>query len=51
MEGFSSIVAIEQLQGVWPEIIPVAMEMSIFNVNFSSLNYPNLNDESFGPYG
>ena len=27
------------------------MEMPIFYVNFSSLNYPNLNDESLGPYG
>ena len=44
-------VSIERLQGVWPKIIPVAMEMPIFYVNFSSLNYPNLNDESLGPYG
>ena len=43
--------AIERLQGVWPKIIPVAMEMPIFYVNFSSLNYPNLNDESLEPYG
>ena len=42
---------IERLQGVWPKIIPVAMEMPIFYVNFSSLNYPNLNDESLEPYG
>ena len=42
---------IEGLQGVWPKIIPVAMEMSIFYVNFSSLNYPNLKDESLGAYG
>ena len=42
---------IERLQGVWPKIIPVAMEMPIFYVNFSSLNYPNLNAESLGPYG
>ena len=42
---------IEWLQGVWPKIISVAMEMPIFYVNFSSLNYPNLNDESLGPYG
>ena len=42
---------IERLQGVWPKIIPVGMEMPIFYVNFSSLNYPNLNDESLGPYG
>ena len=35
---------------MWPKIIPVAMEMPIFYVNFSSLNYPNLNDESLGPY-
>ena len=42
---------LEQLQGVWPKITPVAMEMPIFDVNFSSLNYPNLNDESLGPYG
>ena len=42
---------IEWLQGVWPKIIPVAMEMPIFNVNFSGLNYPNLKDESLGPYG
>ena len=34
---------IERLQGVWPKIIPVAMEMPIFYVNFS---YPNLKDES-----
>ena len=27
------------------------MEMPIFYVNFSSLNYPNLKDESLGPYG
>ena len=33
---------VEWLQGVWPKIIPVAMEMPIFYVNFSSLNYPNL---------
>ena len=46
-----SKVCIERLQGVWPKIIPVAMEMPIFYVNFSSLNYPNLNDESLGPYG
>ena len=44
-------VYIERLQGVWPKIIPVAMEMPIFYVNFSSLNYPNLNDESLKPYG
>ena len=44
-------VFIERLQGVWPKIIPVTMEMPIFYVNFSSLNYPNLNDESLGPYG
>ena len=37
---------IERLQGVWPKIIPVAMPMPIFYVNFSSLNYPNLTDES-----
>ena len=43
--------SIERLQGVWPKIIPVAMEMPIFYVNFSSLNYPNLNDESLEPYG
>ena len=43
--------AIERLQGVWPKIIPVAMEMPIFYVNFSSLNYPNQNDESLAPYG
>ena len=42
---------IERLQGVWPKIISVAMEMPIFYVNFSSLNYPNLKDESLGPYG
>ena len=42
---------LERLQGVWPKIIFVAMEMPIFYVNFSSLNYPNLNDESLGPYG
>ena len=36
---------------VWPKIIPVAMEMPIFYVTFSNLNYPNLNDESLGPYG
>ena len=42
---------IERLHGVWPKIIPVAMEMPIFSVNFSSLNYPNLNDENLGPYG
>ena len=34
---------------MWPKIIPVAMEMPIFYVNFSSLNYPKL--ESLGPYG
>ena len=45
------VYTIEWLQGVWPKIIPVAMEMPIFYVNFSSLNYPNLNDESLGPYG
>ena len=44
-------VGIERLQGVWPKIIPVGMEMPIFYVNFSSLYYPNLNDESLGPYG
>ena len=44
-------VFIEQLQGVWPKIIPVAIEMPIFYVNFSCLNYPNLTDESLGPYG
>ena len=27
------------------------MEMPIFNGNFTSLNYPNLKDESLGPYG
>ena len=42
---------IERLQGVWPKTIPVAMEMPIFYVNFSSLNYPNLNDESLEPHG
>ena len=42
---------IEWLQGVWPKIIPVALEMPIFYVNFSSLNYPNLKDESLGPNG
>ena len=42
---------IEQLQGLWPKIIPVAMEMPIYYVNFSSINYPNLKDESLGPYG
>ena len=36
---------------MWPKIIPVAMEMPILYVNFSSLNYPNLKDESLGPYG
>ena len=46
-----TLQGIERLQGVWPKIIPVAMEMPIFYVNFSSLNYPNLNDESLGPYG
>ena len=30
--------AIEWLQGVWPKFFPVAMEMPIFCVNFSSLN-------------
>ena len=44
-------IYIEQLTGVWPKIIPVAMEMPICYVNFSSLNYPNLSDESLGPYG
>ena len=34
---------------VWPKIIPVAMEMPMFYVNFSSPNYPNLNDENLGP--
>ena len=48
--GLVSELPIERLQGVWPKIIPVAMEMPIFYVNFSSLNYPNLNDESLGPY-
>ena len=48
---FYFLVSIERLQGVWPKIIPVAMEMPIFYVNFSSLNYPNLNDESLEPYG
>ena len=43
------VMIIERLQGVWPKIIPVAMEMPIFYVNFSSLNYPNLKDESLGP--
>ena len=43
--------SIERLQGVWPKIIPVAMEMLVFYVNFCRLNYPNLNDESLGPYG
>ena len=43
--------SIERLQGVWPKIIPVAMEMPIFHVNFSSLNCQNLNDESLGPHG
>ena len=33
---------------MWPKIIAVAMEMPIFN--FSSLNHPNLKDESLGPY-
>ena len=33
---------------MWPKIIPVAMEVPIFN--FSSLNHPNLKDESLGPY-
>ena len=47
----SFVKTIERLQGMWPKIIPVAMEMPIFYVNFSSLNYPNLNDESLGPYG
>ena len=42
---------IERLQGVWPKIIPVAMEMPIFYVNFSNLNYPKMNDESLEPYG
>ena len=45
------VLSIERLQGVWPKIISVAMEMPIFYVNFSSLNYPNLKDESLGPYG
>ena len=48
---YMCIYRIERLQGVWPKIIPVAMEMPIFYVNFSSLNYPNLKDESLGPYG
>ena len=43
--------SLERLQGAWPKTIPVAMEMPICYVNFSSLNYPNLNDESLGPYG
>ena len=42
---------IERLQGVWPKIIPVAMEMPIFYVNFSNLNYPKMNDESLEPFG
>ena len=42
-------LSIKQLQGVWPKIIPVAMERPIFYVNFSSLNYPYLKDESLGP--
>ena len=41
----------EWLQGVWPKIILVAMEMPIFYVNLTSLNYPNRKDESVGPYG
>ena len=49
--AMSAMGYIERLQGVWPKIIPVAMEMPIFYVNFSNLNYPNLNDESLGPYG
>ena len=44
--GLNKDPNIEWLQGVWPKIIPVAMEMPILYVNFSSLNYPNLNDES-----
>ena len=40
-------LAIERLQGVWPKIIPVAIEMPTLYVNFSSLNYPNLNDKSW----
>ena len=48
--ALSAMGYIERLQGVWPKI-PVAMGMPIFYVNFSSLNYPNLNNESLGPYG
>ena len=42
---------IEQLQGVWPKIILVAMETPISYVNFTSLNYLNLKDENLGLYG
>ena len=42
-------LSVEQLQGVWPKIIPVTIQMPIFYVNFSTLNYPNLNEESLEP--
>ena len=35
----------------WPKIILVAMETPICYVNFTSLNYLNLKDESLGLYG
>ena len=46
----TDIHTIERLQGMWPKIIPVAMEMPIFYVDFSTLNYTNLKEESLGPY-